>query len=181
MSKGNVSFCCFPSGLLPPPPSTAFLNTKTILSFHMQKSMLVHRLHRDVQSICVAGSPKVWLSSVLYVSSSLSSPVLFLDVSLETGRLGAKRIHVNWKPHGCETGQHTTPSVCNWTNKTPFSQIFPRRRKQAQNRAVAWPGLLNLGILPLSPVIFQGSLLVHPAGTLIQWADSHYALRGSFQ
>lgn len=124
MSKGNVSFCCFPSGLLPPPPSTAFLNTKTILSFHMQKSMLVHRLHRDVQSICVAGSPKVWLSSVLSASSSRSSPVLFLDVSLETGRLGAKRIHVNWKPHGCETGQHATPVSAIGQTRPHFHRSF---------------------------------------------------------
>lgn len=81
---------------------------------------------------------------------------------------------------GTKWGNNSTPSVCDWTNKTPFTDLFMEERTDPE-QGCSMAGVAKSGILLLSPVIFQGPLLAHPADTLIQWADSHCALRSPFQ
>lgn len=66
-------------------------------------------------------------------------------------------------------GMDNTASVVGQTR--PHSQTFSQRIKQARKRAVAWPGLLCLSILPLSLCSSKGHAGLS-TGTLIQWVDS---------
>lgn len=84
-------------------PPTAFLNTKTILSLHMQKDMLVHRLQRRAKYLCSGltqrlvsfHTPRLTLLLLFNFISGLSPP---------TGKLGAERTPGNWKAHECRAG-----------------------------------------------------------------------------
>lgn len=120
-----------------------FLKHQNHLSFHMHKSMLAHRLPRDVQSVCVAGSPKVWFSSHSPPHRSFcSSPNFYFWMFLwKLEGLGVRGLMI--------TGSSlSNPHVCGWTSKTPLTGLFTEK---------TWPGLAScLGILSLSPVIFQG-------------------------